>query len=76
MTEREIAASRSCWLAWTKPDFSAFKKKAPPERGCGISTALDRRTLAQRSDAPLGCFFGWRFWLCRKLQYRCFLTVQ
>jgi hypothetical protein len=48
------------------------KEAEPPT----ISTALDRRTLAQRNDAPLGCFLGWRFWLCRKLKYCCFLTVQ
>src|SRR5258708_37695090 len=33
----------------------------------------DRRTSAHVSDAPLGCFLGWRFWLCRKLKHRCLL---
>jgi hypothetical protein len=35
----------------------------------------DRRTSAHVSDAPLGCFLGWRFWLCRKLKHRCLLTL-
>src|SRR2546430_13243433 len=25
--------------------------------------------------ALLGCFLGWRFWLCRKLKHRCLLTL-
>src|SRR5438876_2531050 len=33
----------------------------------------DRRTSAHVSDAPLGCFLSWRFWLCRKLKHRCLL---
>jgi hypothetical protein len=35
----------------------------------------DRRTSAHVSDAPLGCFLGLRFWLCRKLKHRCLLTL-
>ena len=35
----------------------------------------DRRASAHVSDAPLGCFLGWRFWLCRKLKHRCLLTL-
>src|SRR5262249_37322272 len=30
----------------------------------------DRRTSAHVSSALLGCFLGWRFWLCRKLKHR------
>src|SRR5215467_5428177 len=33
----------------------------------------DRRTSAHVNSAPLGCFLGWRFWLCRKLKHRCLL---
>src|SRR6266478_4888096 len=33
----------------------------------------DRRTSAHVIDALLGCFLGWRFWLCRKLKHRCLL---
>jgi hypothetical protein len=33
----------------------------------------NRRTSAHVSDAPLGCFLAWHFWLCRKLKYRCLL---
>jgi hypothetical protein len=36
----------------------------------------DRRTSAHVSDAPLGCFLGWRFWLCRKLEHSCLLTLE
>jgi hypothetical protein len=36
----------------------------------------DRRTSAHVSDAPLCYFLGWRFWLCRELKYRCFLTLD
>ena len=35
----------------------------------------DRRTSAHVSDALLGGFLGWRFWLCRKLKHRCLLTL-
>jgi hypothetical protein len=35
----------------------------------------DRRTSAHVSDAPLGCFLGWRFWLCRKLKHRRLLPL-
>jgi len=35
----------------------------------------DRRTSAHVTDAPLCCFLGWRFWLCRKLEHRCLLTL-
>jgi hypothetical protein len=35
----------------------------------------DRRASAHVSDALLGCFLGWRFWLCRKLKHRCLLTL-
>src|SRR6516164_11730206 len=36
----------------------------------------DRRTSAHVSDAPLGCFLGWRFRPCRKLKHRCLLTLM
>jgi hypothetical protein len=36
----------------------------------------DRRASAHVSDAPLDCFLGWRFWLCRKLEHRCLLTLD
>src|SRR5262245_489967 len=36
-------------------------------------TPDDRRTSAHVNSAPLGCFLGWRFWLCRKLKHRCLL---
>jgi hypothetical protein len=36
----------------------------------------DWRASAHVSDAPLGCFLGWRFWLCRKLKHRCLLTLE
>jgi hypothetical protein len=35
-----------------------------------------RRASAHVSDAPLGYFLGWRFWLCRKLKHRCLLTLD
>jgi hypothetical protein len=34
-----------------------------------------RRASAHVSDAPLGCFLGCRFWLCRKLKHGCLLTL-
>jgi hypothetical protein len=35
----------------------------------------DRRASAHVSDAPLGRFLGWCFWLCRKLEHRCLLAL-
>jgi hypothetical protein len=36
----------------------------------------NRRASAHVRDALLGCFLGWRFWLCRKLKHRCLLTLE
>jgi hypothetical protein len=33
------------------------------------------RMSADINDARLGCFLGWRFWLCRKLKHGCLLTL-
>jgi hypothetical protein len=35
----------------------------------------DRRTSADVSDTPVGCFLGQRFWLCRKLKHGCLLVL-
>ena len=35
-----------------------------------------RRMSADVSDALLGCLFGWRLRLCRKLKHRCLLTLN
>jgi hypothetical protein len=87
LSEGPGLATAECWSADDSWHHNAAKNCAwvqflPGNGGhhhhlaYAISTALDRRTLTQRSDAPLGCFFGWRFWLCRKLKYRGLLTVQ
>jgi hypothetical protein len=39
-----------------------------------MPTALIGGRLAHVRDAPLRCFLGWRFWLCRKLEHGCLLT--
>jgi hypothetical protein len=51
---------------------SAESARMPAARGF---VSDDRRTSAHVSDAPLGRFLGWRFWLCRKLKHRCLLTL-
>jgi hypothetical protein len=44
-------------------------------RPAPAASGLFRRASADVSDALLGCFLGWRFWLCRKLKHCCLLTL-
>ena len=49
-------------------------RRSPPRRRL-VVLFRDRRASAHVSDALLGSFLGWRFWLCRKLKHRCLLTL-
>jgi hypothetical protein len=59
------------------PSAGVHMKKEPPAAPAALGFILpdDRRASAHVSDALLGCFLGWRFWLCRKLKHRCLLTL-
>jgi hypothetical protein len=51
----------------------AEERKKQSRRQC--RRLLMGGTLAHVRDAPLDFFLGWRFWLCRKLEHRCFLAL-
>ena len=48
------------------PPKNARRRAAGNAGGSGFYSD-DRRTSANVSNTPVGCFLGQRFWLCRKL---------
>jgi hypothetical protein len=69
---RKIARYEPCGDSWTLAVAAIVPPQMSAARGLFPN---DRRASAHVSDAPLGRFLGWRFWLCRKLKHRCLLAL-